>query len=108
VAHGVLATGVEGAFFRKVSGSADVYFDVYVAGSATSTIKVGTLTASDIDYAMWWDGTSLHAYINDVEVTKVTSGLPTVAMTPSFNWRTGASAAITLSVAELGYVSVDA
>ena len=106
-AHGVLATGVEGCFFSKVSGAAAMTFYTYVAGTMTNSIAVGNLTAADIDYAIWWDGIYLRAYLNNVLVAQFSTSLPTVAMTPSFNYRTGASAAITLSVGELSYVSVE-
>ena len=105
-AHGV-NTSVEGCFFSKASGSAAMTFYTYVAGTLTNSIAVGNLTVADIDYAIWWDGTYVRAYLNNVLVAQFSTSLPTVTMTPSINWRTGASAAITLSISELAYVSVE-
>ena len=82
-------------------------FYTYVAGTLTNSIAVGNLTVADIDYAIWWDGTYVRAYLNNVLVAQFSTSLPTVTMTPSINWRTGASAAITLSISELAYVSVE-
>ena len=66
------------------------------------------VTTADIDLAVRWDGVKFHFYVNDVEKATIAGTLPTVALTPSINWRTGATAAITLSVAELAFVSVEA
>jgi len=109
-AHGVLATAVEGVFFFKVAGasSTTIYAKVYVAGTEVSSTAVGTLATADIDLAVRWDGAYFHFYVNDVEKAMVAGTLPTVALTPSLNWRTGAAAAITLSVSELAFVSVEA
>jgi hypothetical protein len=108
-AHGVLATNVEGVFFFKVAGASEttIYLKSYVAGAEKSSVAVGTLAKVDIDLALMWDGVYVHAYIDDVEVAKIAGDLPTLALTPSINFRTGASAAITLSVAELAFVSVE-
>lgn len=109
-AHGVLATGVEGAFFFKVAGasSTTIYAKVYKAGTEVASTAVGTLATADIDLAIRWDGTYFHFYVDNVEKATIAGTLPTVALTPSLNWRTGAAAAITLSVSELAFVSVEA
>lgn len=100
-------SAVEGAFFVKVDGSTNILFKVLKAGTEYSSVSVGTMTTSDIDYAIWWDGAYFHAYIGDVEVAKVAGTLPDQALTPSINVRAGEAAAKTLSIAEMAFVSVE-
>ncbi|MCX7023054.1 MAG: hypothetical protein NT080_00360 [Spirochaetes bacterium] len=106
-AHGVLATNVAGIFFVNVDGSTAIDFQVYVSGALVSTTGVGTMTTEDIDYAIWWDGTNIHIYVDDVEMATLTGTLPAGALTPSINLRAGTTTAITASVAELGFVSIE-
>ena len=106
-AHGVLATGVEGAFFVKVDGATAINFEVYKDGAKESTTAVGTMTTSAIDYAIWWDGTRIHVYVDNVEVATLIGTLPDGNLTPSINFRAGTTTAITASVAELAYVSIE-
>lgn len=107
-AHGVLATAVEGIFFVKVDGSTAIQVKSYKAGTENvSVAAAGTMGVADIDLALWWDGVNVHAYIDNVQVALFAGTLPTAVLTPSFNVRNGASSAVTVSVAELAYVSVE-
>jgi len=106
-AHGVLATNVEGVFFVKVDGGTTIYVKAYKDGTETTSVSAGTMTTSDIDYALWWDGTWVHAYIDDVEVATFAGTLPDGECTPSINLRAGSAAARTASVAELAFVSIE-
>jgi hypothetical protein len=105
-AHGVLATGVEGAFFVKPSGATTLFFKVYKDGVETSSVNLGAATTDDTDYAIWAEGTRIHAYLNNVEVANVVGVIPDGVLTPSFNVRAGASAAITLSFAEMAFAYI--
>jgi hypothetical protein len=108
--HAVTATNVAGVFFHHAAHASvkTLYLRVYVAGALTSSVAVGDLAAdADIDYALWWDGVRLHAYIDGTEVATVSSSLPTGELTPSINVRTGAAAAVTANIAELAYVSIE-
>jgi hypothetical protein len=109
IAHGVLATNVEGVFFFKVSGASEttIYLKTYKDGTETGSVAVGTLTKTAvIDLALWWDGSKIHAYVGDVEKAVVAGTLPDGELTPSIAFKTGAAAAITLSVAELALAVV--
>lgn len=109
VAHGITATSVEGIFFFKVSGATEttIYLKSYKDGTEVASVAVGTLgKTADIDLALWWDGVRVHAYVDDVEKAVIQGTLPDGDLTPSINFKTGAAAAITLSVAELGFVVV--
>jgi len=110
VAHGVLATGVAGVFFVKVSHASEVtiYLKSYVAGAETSSVAVGTLSkTAAVDLALWWDGVRVHAYVDDVKRAEISASLPTGELTPSINFRTGATAAFTLSIAELAFATFE-
>jgi hypothetical protein len=107
VAHGVLATNVEGVFFFKVDGATDILLKSYKDGAETASVSVGTMGTDDIDYAIIWDGSTVRAYINDVQVAQFAGTLPDTECTPSFNVRNGAAVAVTASVSELGYVVVE-
>jgi hypothetical protein len=109
-AHGVLATGVAGVFFVKVSHASEVtiYLKSYVSGAETSSVAVATLSkTAAIDLALWWDGVRVHAYADDVEKAILTASLPAGELTPSINFRTGATAAFTLSIAELAFATFE-
>jgi len=109
-AHGVLATNVAGVFFVKVSHASEVtiYLKSYVSGAETSSVAVGTLSKTvAVDLALWWDGNRVHAYVDDVERALVSVSLPAGELTPSINFRTGATAAFTLSIAELSFASFE-
>jgi hypothetical protein len=107
VAHGVLATGVEGVFFFKVDGATAIQVKAYKDGSETTSVAVGTMTTSDIDYALIWDGATVRAFINDALVAQFAGTLPDGDLTPSINVRAGSGAAVTASFAELAYVSLE-
>jgi hypothetical protein len=107
--HAVTATSVAGVFFHHAAHVSDktLYVKVYVSGALVSSVAVGTLGTDDIDYGLWWDGTNIHAYLNGVEVAVFAGSLPAGELTPSINVRTGAAAAVTASVAELGFVHIE-
>lgn len=107
-AHGVQTSNVEGVFFVKVSGGTGVLLKAYKDGAEVASVAVGVLTEEDREFALLWDGAKIHAYVDDVEVAEFAGTLPDGVLTPSINFRTGATTAITASFAELAYVSVAA
>lgn len=107
VAHGITATLVEGVFFYKVDGATALYLKAYKDGTETTSVAVGTMSTSDIDYAIVWDGSTVRGYINNVQVAQFAGTLPDGECTPSINVKAGEAAAKTLSVAELAYVSIE-
>lgn len=100
-AHAITASAVEGVFFHKVSGATAITVKSYKDGTQATSVAAGTMTTSDIDYAIWWDGVKVHAYIDNVEVASFAGTLPDGVLTLSLNVRTGSAAAITASIAEL-------
>lgn len=104
--HAVTASAVEGVFFVKLSGAATIYVKSYKNGVQQTSVEVGALTTSDVDLALWWDGANVRAYVNDIEVARFAGTLPDGDLTPSINFRTGATTAITLDVAELAFAAV--
>ena len=105
-AHGVLATGVAGVFFFKVSGASEttIYVKSYVSGAETASVAVGTLGKVDpVELGLQWDGAKVHAFVDGVEKAVFTGSLPAGELTPSYNFRTGATAAFTLSFSDLSY-----
>ena len=106
VAHGVLATGVEGVFFVKVDGSTTIKFKAYKDGAETFTCDVGVLGTVDMDYEIVWDGSAVKVYLDGILITQFSGTLPDGDLTPSFNLRSGDGNARTESFAELSYVSI--
>lgn len=109
VAHGITATSVEGVFFFKASGATEttIYLKSFKDGTEAASVAVGALSKTDpVDLALWWDGVRLHAYVNDVEKAVIQGTLPDGELTPSLAFKTGAAAAITLSVAELAFAYI--
>lgn len=107
--HDVTATGVEGIFFHHAAHATDktLYVKSYVAGALISSVAVGALSTDDIDYALWWDGSKINAYLDEVKVAEFAGSLPTGELTLSFNLRTGAAAAVTASFAEMAFVAAE-
>jgi len=101
VAHGVLATNVEGVFFHKVDAVTTITAKAYLDGAQTFTGNVGTMTTSEIIYEIYWDGTTLKFYLDGILVTQIASSLPDGDLTPSINVRAGSAAARTASIAWL-------
>ena len=101
--HAITATDVAGVFFYHAAHASDktIHLKSYVAGAQTASIAVGTLGTGDIDYALWWDGVKLQAFLNGAKVAEFSGGLPAGELTLSLNVRTGAAAAVTASIAEM-------
>ena len=99
VSHGITATLVEGVFFFKVDGGTVIAAKSYLDGAQTFTGNVGTLTTGDLEYELYWDGSTLFFYLNGVLVTQIASGLPDGDLTLSLNVKAGSAAARTASIA---------
>lgn len=107
-AHGVLATGVEGVFFTKIDESTTINTQSWVAGSQINTATYGTAVGTGYRvYEIYFDGAALYFYIDGVLVTTMTSGLPTVTLTPSINVRAGSAAAVTATIAWMRCLQVN-
>lgn len=100
VAHGVLATAVEGIFFTKIDAVTAINASVYVAGvqtgTAASSVVMDTLTHI---YEIYWDGiTTLTYFVDGIAVGSFTANLCTTSLTPSLNFRNGSAAVRTCEV----------
>lgn len=95
VAHGVLATGVEGAFFVKVDGGTVLTGQTYEAGSQTNSATCATaMDTSAHIYEIVWDGVSqLNFYFDGAIIGTFTGTLPNGDLTPSLNFRAGSAVA---------------
>jgi len=107
--HAVTSTVVAGVFFHHAAHASDktIYVKAYASGAVATSIAVGTLGTDDIDYALWWDGGKVHAYLNGVQVAEFAGTLPAGELTLSLNVRTGAAAAVTASIAEMSFATAD-
>jgi hypothetical protein len=106
VAHGVLATNVEGVFFAKIAGATTLYVKAYKDGVETFSAVVGAIDTADHDYELVWDGSVVKVYYDGTLITQFSGSLPDGELTPSFNLRAGSAAARTASFAGLWYVSI--
>lgn len=86
--------------FLKLDASTTVATQTVLDGAVTGTANYGTaLTTGFTIFEMYWDGTTLTYYIDGNEVTSVAASLPDGDLTPTINFRAGAAAAITCSIA---------
>lgn len=103
----LLATGAahahavtdDGVYFSKLDAVTTIKFTNELDGTEGSTSSSVVMDTGDHIYEIYYDGSSLFAYVDNVLVTTIASGLAAVALTPSINFRTGAAAAITCDLA---------
>jgi len=107
--HAITAAAVAGVFFYHAAHASDktIYVKAYASGAQATSVAVGTLGTDDIDYALWWDGNKVHAYLYGVQVAEFAGTLPAGELTLSLNVRTGAAAAVTASIAEMSFAVAD-
>jgi hypothetical protein len=94
-ASGVGASGV--GFFKFDESTACTLRTVQTA-TETNTVSALTMDTSAHIYELFYDGASLFAYIDGVKITCLSSGLPTVVLTPSIAFQTGSANARTCTV----------
>jgi hypothetical protein len=89
--HAIAGSGNEGAFIFKASGSTTGTVYSYVNGTQTNSVAYGTaLTATAFVFELYWSGSALNAYVDNNLVGTFTGSLPTVALTPTICYRSGA------------------
>jgi hypothetical protein len=93
-----LAVSAGGVFFSKLDAVTQTTFQSWATNAVTNTANVATMDTAAHIYEIYWDGTSLFAYLDGVLAATYTSGLPTVVLTPSFVVRAGDGNARTLTV----------
>jgi len=100
VAHGVLATNVEGAFFLKTDGATTLEMKVYKDGTQTFTGVASAAITKDVEhiFEIYWDGTTLKFYYDSVLISQISASLPDGDLTPSLNLRAGSANARTASI----------
>jgi hypothetical protein len=106
-AHAI-ALGGDGIFFSKLDAVTTIAAKTYLAGAEVNTANVGT--AMDTSYHWYefiYDGNVVKFYFDGELVTTFTANFPTGAMTPSINFRTGAGAAITMTVSNFITVAIN-
>lgn len=96
----------DGAYFRKVDGSTDLYFVIEKDSTETATVEATADTSYHI-YEFYFDGTNCQPYIDGVAGTQVTTNLPdNEVLTPSIEFLTGTTAAITCTVDWLRVIQI--
>lgn len=94
-----LAVTDDGVYFSKLDGGTTIKFTNELDGAEGTTASSIAMDTSDHIYEIYWDGSTLYAYVDNVLVTTVASGLAAVALTPSINFRTGEAVAKTCNIA---------
>jgi hypothetical protein len=95
-AHAI--TVINGCFFYKDDGATVITTNTMKA-SSNSTATVGTaMDTSDHIYELLFDGTSLSYFFDGALINTVTSGWPTVVVTPSIAVMAGTTTAVTSQV----------
>lgn len=89
--HAIASSGNEGIYLFKPSASTTGTFYSYLAGTLTNSAAYGTaLTTTAFVVELFWDGYALYAYVDNSLVGTFSGSLPTVALTPTINYRSGA------------------
>ena len=103
-----IALGGGGLFFSKLDAVTAINAKSYEGGAETNTAAVSTaLDTSYHWYEITHDGNVVKFYFDGALVTTFTADFPTGAMTPSINFRTGAGAAITMTIANFIAVGIN-
>jgi hypothetical protein len=96
-AHAV-AIADDGVYFYKLDAGTSIVAAAEKAGTV-STAAVGTaMDTSKHIYEIDFDGTSMHFYFDGALVTTMTSGWPTVVLSPSFALAAGEAAEKTAKI----------
>lgn len=90
--------GAGGVGFTKTDAVTACNFQGYATTTATNTAAALTMDAAIHVYEIYWDGTKVHGYVDNVLVGTFSTSLPTVVLTPSIAFRAGAAAAKTCTV----------
>lgn len=88
-AHALAVTD-DGVYFYQLNGATALIFVNElggVEGAIASSVTTGSATYRDVE--MYWDGTTLYAYVDGVEIGSVSSGVADQALTPSIEARAG-------------------
>jgi predicted RecA/RadA family phage recombinase len=100
-AHAIALAG-DGLFFSKLDAGTTIAAKSYVDGSETNTANVSTaLDTAYHWYEIVYDGVVVKFYFDGELVTTFTADFPDGEITPSINFRAGAAAAKTLTIANL-------
>lgn len=103
-----IALGGDGLFFSKLDGVTAINAKSYVDGSETNTAAVSTaLDTSYHWYEIVYNGTDVKFYFDGSLVSTFTADFPDGEITPSINFRAGAAAAKTLTIAKLVTIAIN-
>jgi hypothetical protein len=87
-----------GVYFAKLDGVTTISANAEIA-TVVSTANVGTaMDTSKHTYEIYFDGTTMYFYFDDGLVLSLTSGWPTVVVSPTFAYGAGAAGADTALV----------
>ena len=87
-AHAASVTD-DGVYFYHLNDATTVYFANELGGVVGTTATGETHDTDAHVYEIYYDGTLLHAYFDDVLLTSISSGIADQVLTPSLNVRAG-------------------
>ena len=99
-AHAIAVSG-SGVFFAKLDGSTDIICYIYDGGAEVSSVTVGTMSTDEIQLEVYYDGSYIFVYVDGTKKAYVGTGLPSEALTLSYNYRAGSAAARTCEIADM-------
>ena len=90
----------DGAYFECLDGSTDINFVTEKGSTETTTgTAMGTMDTSAHIYEIYWDGTTMHAYLDGTETALTQTNIPDDEdLTVSIEVLNGDAAAMTLNV----------
>lgn len=98
IAAHAIALADDGVYFYKLDGGTSILAAAEKSGTV-ATAAVGTaMDTSKHIYEIMFDGTNLNFYFDAGLVSTMTSGWPTVVLSPSFGLAAGAAAAKTADI----------
>jgi len=103
-----IALGGDGIFFSKIDAVTTITAKTYLDGAEVNTANVST--AMDTSYHWYefeYDGSSIRMYFDGELVATYTASFPDGQITPSINFRNGAAAVKTMTIANLVTIAIN-
>lgn len=97
-AHALAVTD-DGVYFSCIDAVTTINFTNELGGVEGTAASAVALTTGEHIYEIYYDGSTLYAYVDDILVTSLTSGLADQALTPSVFFGNGDANARTLDIA---------
>jgi hypothetical protein len=101
-----ISVGASAICFTKIDEATTCFFKTITTATEGNSATAFTLDTLAHWYEFYYDGTSLHGYIDGVKIAEFGTSLPTAVLTPSICFRAGTTTAVTCTIHEMRTIAV--